>query len=504
MANLTPSGWETDDNITAGEQARWARDANGALCMVDPDNEQQAAYVAQLVTDAAGNVSVTGDQSGIAINFDGMKQPGVSVSGVSNIGVLDQLANGTYVCIDTNNGDFGRRLFLYSGDVLAGNGTVTPLTATSLNAANALKDSAGNVVGHDTSKINNAWAVSNGDIFFLGWCNTNKYHLWRAKAGTYTVGSDAGYSNKQACISLGLNGGTQSLNIRSLSKRTFLEATVNGAKHYFLCEYNVNGSRTPGSGGAGGDQAIVYRSTDGGTTWTTFFEFNTGGSNVIAHFHGAIQDPYTGWIYFMTGDVGSGCNIIGYNGTAAAPAANTSLATIASTAGFKVFGGTEMARYTDLLFGEYGIYSMPDADLESNDPNTVAYVSTFLPRTLDYCGSRSPVTRTDSVPPILGLAGQNYALMVSFFSSGAGGGYHHIWSAMSKNGGWDLIAKIKNYNSGGTSVPANFFVDKLDASKIWLSFAYDQGGYVTSTTQNGSAVLLNLAPKTSVLTYAAP
>jgi len=56
MANLTPNGWETDDNITAGEQARWARDANGALCMVDPDNEQQAAYVAQLAMDAAGNV----------------------------------------------------------------------------------------------------------------------------------------------------------------------------------------------------------------------------------------------------------------------------------------------------------------------------------------------------------------------------------------------------------------------------------------------------------------
>ena len=52
MANLTPNGWDTDDNITAGEQARWARDANGNLCMVDPDNEQQAAYVAQLAADA--------------------------------------------------------------------------------------------------------------------------------------------------------------------------------------------------------------------------------------------------------------------------------------------------------------------------------------------------------------------------------------------------------------------------------------------------------------------
>ena len=57
MANLTPNGWETDDNITAGEQARWARDANGTLCMVDPDNEQQAAYVAQLATDADGKTN---------------------------------------------------------------------------------------------------------------------------------------------------------------------------------------------------------------------------------------------------------------------------------------------------------------------------------------------------------------------------------------------------------------------------------------------------------------
>jgi len=69
MANLTPSGWDTDDNITAGEGARWARDANGTLCMVDPDNEQQAAYVAQLATDAAGNaIGLSGGapQAGVA------------------------------------------------------------------------------------------------------------------------------------------------------------------------------------------------------------------------------------------------------------------------------------------------------------------------------------------------------------------------------------------------------------------------------------------------------
>ena len=58
MANLTPSGWETDDNITAGENARWATDANGVRCMVDPDNEQQAAYVAQLATDSGGQSSL--------------------------------------------------------------------------------------------------------------------------------------------------------------------------------------------------------------------------------------------------------------------------------------------------------------------------------------------------------------------------------------------------------------------------------------------------------------
>ena len=102
MANLTPNGWDTDDNITAGEQARWARDANGNLCMVDPDNEQQAVYVAQLATDAfrkvRGNVHTkrpwhSATFSGITAGYT-----------VHNVIALESLYDAVRLCYSQING----------------------------------------------------------------------------------------------------------------------------------------------------------------------------------------------------------------------------------------------------------------------------------------------------------------------------------------------------------------------------------------------------------------
>lgn len=461
------------------------------------------AYPLRTGLDRYGNAISLVDGDGNTYAPDGQRRVGVSVEGTTSIGVYDQLSTGEYVCTDTANGNWGLKLFLFEGDPLTKVGTATPLAGTDLATGGLKTGTGGTFTKNAGAKIVNAWPVSNGDIYFQSFDVDLKNYLWRAKAGTYTVGSDAGYSNKQACIDIGLNGGVHSGNIRHLSHRSFLEARVGGASHLFFCEYNVASGRTAGSGGAGKDQVVAYRSTDGGTTWSVFLEFNTGGSHQVAHFHGAVQDPYTGWIYFMVGDFNAEPALIAYNGTAAAVAANTSLAAIGSTAGYKVISGSELHRYCDLCFSETGIFSIPDADSESADPSTTAFVSTMIPRTLDYVVSTTPVQRSTNVPPVLAVQGADFALFASFISSGADSSRHHIWAADSKNGGWTLVAKIKNNAGSATYTPANFFIDRLDPSKIWLSFVLAQGGYVTAASASGSSVLLRLVPRGEVVDYQA-
>ena len=453
---------------------------------VIPDGSQAVSSVVNQVT--GGLEYYLGD--GIARAPDGSKKVGLEVTGQAIMAVLDQMSDGKYLCTSGADGNFGRRLFLYTGEPTVGGGVATALTNTSVMAANALKNTAGVVIGNDGNGVTNAWAASNGDVFFTAIDNNGLAYLFRAKAGTYTVGSDAGYSNKQACVDIGLNGGVQTAGIRILTKRSFLEAKVGNAKHYFLCEYNVATGRTNGSGGAGKDQAIVYRSTDGGTTWAVFLEFNTGGSHVVDHFHGAVQDPYTGWIYFMTGDSGAECAIIGYNGTAAAPAANTALATIGTTAGYKVINGSELNRYCDLGFTETSIISIPDADKETNDTGSIAYVSTLLPKTLDYVSSLGAVARVNDIPPVLILQGDGFYAALSFRANIASESYLHVWTSDSINGNWTLILKVKNYKSDSTGVPSSFFSDR--DGNIWIGGLYGQSVQLTSAVQSGSSLKLSV------------
>ena len=235
--------------------------------VVDSDTEPKFAF------DSTGAVTGLVGPGGMTYAHDGYKKTGVSVAGVTSFGVLDQLSTGEYVCIDTTNGDYARKILLFSGDPITKVGTITPMPLTSATTGNALLDTTGAAIPvNAATKIVNAWATSNGDVYYLVFDTGLKNHLYRAKAGTFTVGSDAGYSNKRACIDLGLQGGVQASSIRSLSHRTFLEARVAGVSHLFLCEYNVNGSRTPGVGGAGADQVGAGRSISGGNNWASFPE----------------------------------------------------------------------------------------------------------------------------------------------------------------------------------------------------------------------------------------
>lgn len=431
------------------------------------------------------------------------KRKGIASAAVLQRGVLGQFPDGSYLAYDEwpGAGEGSARLARIVGDPLAG-GVATALPQTSALAANALLNAAGAVVGASPNSITQAWIASNGDVFFVMVATGNVHFLYRAKAGTYTVGSDGAYTNKRACIDLGLYGGTQADQVRGFNRRALLDATVNGVRQLYFCEYNVTAGRTPGAGGAGKDQVIVYRSLDGGTTWAVFLEFNTGGTHVLDHFHGATQDPYTGWIYFMTGDNGAENAVLAYNGTAAAPAANTSLATLGATAGWKVISGSELHRYTDLCFDKDGIFSIPDADTESADTGSVAFVATRLPRTLDYVVSVAAVERMNDIPPYQALQDKDAygALMVSFRTESANTAsepYLWIWSANVEDGTWTLIAKVRNHRNL-TGVPKAAFVDTQ--GRLWIAAAYKGGinfSAALSASATTSSVCLTLGDRTA-------
>lgn len=428
------------------------------------------------------------------------------------IGIFGQLADGRYLCYDVWQGPtFGvgrQRLALYSGDPAAGFdvANLAVLAQCDSRSGNALLKPDGSPIDYNNASIYQAWTAPNGDIFFAVVENANRYFLYRAKAGTFTVGSDASYVNKRACVAIGMEGGVHADNIRIFCRQSLCFAKVGAATHIFLAEYNVASGRTSGAGGAGKDQAVCWRSTDGGGTFTEFLKFNTSGSHLTDHFHAALQCPHSGLIYFLTGDNGSECALIAYDGVAAPPAANSSFATIHATPGFRVINGSELHRYTDLCFGPQTIFSIPDCDAESGDTSSTAYVSTLLPKTLDYVSSVAPVARVDNVPPAMCLQTKGKAaLCLSFLSSvaaSAGNAFLDLWSADSEGGAWTLIGRFANQRAASGGVCRSLFEDQL--GRVWVSGTNYATGFsfepVHNNNNQSSALCLVLAPRSGAVT----
>lgn len=434
------------------------------------------------------------------------KQMAFQVAAVVTMAVFAQLADGRYVCTDQANGASATKLFLYQGDPAnpQASDVVTVLAATDCVSGANLLDSAGASIGGANAGIFNAWVhPGTQDIWFIARAHaTTKNYFFRCKNGTWTVGSDAGYSNKRASIDVGAwtavgnagSGGAaqQTDGIRHLSARSLLFAKVAGVWHTFATEYNVVGSRTAGvGGGATGDQAIAYRSTDGtGQTFSVFLEFNTAGSHVVDHIHGITQDPYTGWLYIMTGDVGGQCAVIAYNGTGALPAANSTLAQIAATAGWKVLLGNAAARYTDLSFTPSAVYSLPDSD-SNNDASVNAYQAFTMPKTLEYASALGgSTTRQTNLPPLLNLQQPGWSAILGFrthVSANNPEPYLQIWTSDYEGGPYTLTNKIRTYKPV-TAIPKSWFVDQ--AGRVWLGGTYGGGTQFTSAVQSGSSVCL--------------
>jgi len=179
-------------------------------------------------------------------------------------------------------------------------------------------------------------------------------------------------------------------------------------------------------------------------------------------------------------------------------AANATAATIAATAGYKVLGGTELARYTDLFFSPDYIYSIPDADTETSDTTSTAYVATRLPRSLDHVVSVAPVDRINNVPPAIGVQSAAYGdFYLTFCASIAFGSYPYLdlFQADYVGGSWTRIAKL---SCRAGMVPRGFFMDTqgrlwihCDAS-TWLATEADYDG--SSKTRS---LVLTPGPRTA-------
>ncbi|TWI65175.1 hypothetical protein IP91_02582 [Pseudoduganella lurida] len=466
--------------------------------------EVKVAFRAERDT-VAGNLV-----DGVATSLQ-LPRKGVATAKMCQIGVLGQFPPGTpnagaFLTFDSFpgakagvNSVGSSALALIVGDPLnyvmpvAENGYTASVTGGSITALlNTRCDNAANnaLLSADGAKtvsgaagaIGNAWITSNGDVFFAVASNVDGVadvnFLYRAKAGTFTVGSDAAYSNKRACIDIGRYpqvGGVHTPKIKALSSRSFLEAKVGNQTHYYFCEYSTASGRIGGSPGAGADQCMAYRSVDQGTTWEVVMEFNTGGDgkHFMDHFHGVTQDPYSKWIYFMTGDHGDENAIIAYDGKSPKLPANTPFSEVGSKPGFRINFGTELQRVTDLFFtGDY-IFGMPDADREEGDPTSIAFVGMRLPRTLEYFLDMGVIPRTPSVPPIMGLQNSTVGVLMLTFRNPTNAAeyasypYIDVWSANPETGSWQVIAKLKNYRDpSNTSTPSSFFMD--NQGRVWI------------------------------------
>lgn len=409
--------------------------------------------------------------------------------------ILGQLPDGRFVGFGDTDSSFDTRLFIstaYSG------GTITRVNSSRTFAGGDLKDTAGASICGANAGIIGAFFPSNGDILMVARAHSQaSQHLFRIKPNANygvanTVGNDANYSNGRAILDIGslTQGSGQAscvIGTKANYGRCFCEATIGGAKVYLFAEYNVAAGRVNGSTN---DQAIVWQSTDLGATWSKLLVFNTDGStHQIDHFHGVLQDPYSGWIYFLTGDNGAENAVIAWDGVSAAPAANASLATIKATTGWRVISGGELNRYTDLCFGPTGLYSFPDCDDEAADTTSIAYVGTQMPRTLDYVATIAPVQRTKNLPPIMAARHKSgFAVMTSFMTADASiEDYLHIWIQDDPNGllPWRLANKIRNYISA-TAVPWNLFWGTDGA--LYLCGKYGAGVQFSSVSKSGTTI----------------
>lgn len=271
----------------------------------------------------------------------------LSVEYASPDNLVAQFPDGTW--LGTDNTAAGR----YQGTYWFGTGAVTGLTKVEKTAcrANTLLNKAGASIGG--LGVWGAWILPNGNFLFVVNGSGNKWYLYLAKnvGGTVTVGANSPALNDgKPVMEIGEKAGTHIAGVNALHKRSLCVATIAGATVLLFGEYNVASGRVPG---AANDLVRVLKSVDLGETWTTLIEWNTNGSTrQVSHVHGIVQDLDTGLIHILCGDNVYGGQIR-WDGTSAAPAANTPIANFNGVSGWSaLYDSTNPDYYRsgDMLF----------------------------------------------------------------------------------------------------------------------------------------------------------
>lgn len=412
-----------------------------------------------------------------------------------------QFADGSYMCTSAVFGRFATCLYKFTGDITTGIGTSLRMgqwSVTQTIPEFGFKTADGTVlISGPNTGMNYAKLLSSGAVLIWVSDGDLKNYLFRADSTAYAIGNAAG-ANQRAVLHIGATDGlnnNQTPNIRLLHARSICEANVfatpgaSPIKKILVAEYNVASGRVAG---AANDQVICWQSLDDGFTFTKLLSFNTGGSHLPAHFHSVIQDPRTGLIYFLLGDVAAESAVIVWDGKSAAPAANSTYSQISATPGWNVITGNELCRYGDLVFGPQGVYGLPDADSEAFEPYTTAFQSIVFDRKLQYSATGKPFKRIDQICPLIGLGLRDGGyIMGSLRTQSVGTNnepYLHFWSSWD-GVEWDFSAKFKNYKANVTANVLDIWQDK--AGNVIIPAMFNRGINWLPTVESASGLILS-------------
>lgn len=409
-----------------------------------------------------------------------------------------------YVGIDQNLGGFtGTRLMEYT---FAASDTdlIAPLSVKQLGIMQALIPAAGGSPVGGNMSILDAWYTSSGAIFCLVYNGATGFHhlamTSKTRAANQFGANNTGTAStsntdQKAVLDLGARLGVTYQNIRTLHHRGLCEVTPNNgaAKFLLLAEYNINQpngtpSRTSGSTAplvqpSANDFVRCLRSDDAGYTWSTFIEFNMNNvtpQHYTNHFHGVIQNPATGIVYFMSGDnkptTGAGNEqdqrfILAWDGMSSAPALNSAPTDFAALPGWKLLKGSELYRTGDMLFSPNNAYYLCDCDSEIADTATLGFAGMVCDPFIAWGARVDCPDRVTNVPPILAVkTPDGLSYFVTFRNADSTTPNEHRLYASNDDGKtWRLSAKLPLYGAAlATSTPSNLLYDR-NTKKILLS-----------------------------------
>jgi len=405
----------------------------------------------------------------------------------------------TYVGTDTTTGSYARRVVEYKGDIV---GTPTSRACTDhallKNTSGASLLTALDSGGAGGLILHGIWLLHDGSVFFVMHLeNADTAFAYVTNAARTSVSGPAGANC--AVMDIGTKGGTQYAGVRMFTDASFCEIYDNRTGTYTLlfAEYNVAAGRSKNSAN---DFARVMKSTDAGQTWSVLLEFNDAGgsgNHVINHFHGVRQDPYTGNVYFMTGDATGERYIIGWDGTSSPPAANSSIATLAATAGWTVTIDTELCRITDILFAPTYNYSLPDSDSESNDTTSIANNIMLYDKSCAWISKLGRIDgRKDNIPPAVGCRTPDGLSFILSFRTGAfadsADNNLYLWGSADSGQTWRLIAKLATGTpTSRTAVPSNCWFDSVTGLLI-ISGLYGRSVDFGAGSNSGTTSLISV------------